>query len=154
MCVSCVQPNELRELLHCPGTWIYEHQTIASLASKLALSGLVPTEEEAEEMLPPPELPPPRAPGLWVTVGQAIGLLAGGGFACWWLLALSLTTMALYAWCASVQALEPQACTSSWRASAGWRPAVSRSVAREKQTDPPYVEQALSLCSLDCHTSR
>lgn len=76
------------------GAWIYEYQSISSLAAKLALSGLVPDEDE--EIIPPPELPPPLTPTWWCTAAQGVAVFVSCAFVVWFLLGLLLSTLELY----------------------------------------------------------
>ena len=83
----------------------------------------MPTEEEADEIGPPPELPPPRAPGFWVSLGQWLGIMGATGFAAWFVLCISMSVLTLYAWCAF---LRSQCCTAqSHRPAAEMMSAVS-----------------------------
>lgn len=80
------------------GAWIYECQTISLLASKLAVSGLVPDEDE--EVIPPPELPPPLTPAWWCTAVQGVAICVSCGFVVWFMLGIMLPTLQLYTTCA------------------------------------------------------
>ena len=84
----------MNKLVSGAGAWIYEYQSISSLAAKLALSGLVPDEDE--EIIPPPELPPPLTPTWWCTAAQGVAVFVSCAFVVWFLLGLLLSTLELY----------------------------------------------------------
>ena len=86
--------NAMDEMVSGAGAWIYEYQSISSLAAKLALSGLVPDEDE--EIIPPPELPPPLTPTWWCTAAQGVAVFVSCAFVVWFLLGLLLSTLELY----------------------------------------------------------